>query len=147
MIRRPPRSTLFPYTTLFRSRVVEMLSVAALDDQRFSNYGPERPHGTVHATNQHLLCALENLARTLALAFQSGLRGAHVLSIRSSRLQPACRILGVVGKNDFRPRALDARKNLQDNSLFLQPTLLRRGFDHGVLSADIVSTYGNIKRI
>src|SRR2546430_12678177 len=26
MIRRPPRSTLFPYTTLFRSAVVELLS-------------------------------------------------------------------------------------------------------------------------
>src|SRR2546422_4578827 len=24
MIRRPPRSTLFPYTTLFRSRVIEL---------------------------------------------------------------------------------------------------------------------------
>src|SRR5260370_23279613 len=28
MIRRPPRSTLFPYTTLFRSGVFEHLSVA-----------------------------------------------------------------------------------------------------------------------
>src|SRR2546427_2306867 len=27
MIRRPPRSTLFPYTTLFRSGVVQQLSV------------------------------------------------------------------------------------------------------------------------
>src|SRR2546422_5166143 len=27
MIRRPPRSTLFPYTTLFRSRVGERMSV------------------------------------------------------------------------------------------------------------------------
>src|SRR3712207_7045846 len=27
MIRRPPRSTLFPYTTLFRSGVVEMVQV------------------------------------------------------------------------------------------------------------------------
>src|SRR5258708_10692333 len=27
MIRRPPRSTLFPYTTLFRSRVVSRTSV------------------------------------------------------------------------------------------------------------------------
>src|SRR5260221_9338525 len=26
MIRRPPRSTLFPYTTLFRSRIVDMSS-------------------------------------------------------------------------------------------------------------------------
>src|SRR3712207_8792012 len=28
MIRRPPRSTLFPYTTLFRSSVVVVLSVS-----------------------------------------------------------------------------------------------------------------------
>src|SRR2546430_2646937 len=28
MIRRPPRSTLFPYTTLFRSRVIRQLSAA-----------------------------------------------------------------------------------------------------------------------
>src|SRR5690348_17684039 len=27
MIRRPPRSTLFPYTTLFRSHVVDLISV------------------------------------------------------------------------------------------------------------------------
>src|SRR2546430_6402916 len=32
MIRRPPRSTLFPYTTLFRSRLAEpKLAVAAAD--------------------------------------------------------------------------------------------------------------------
>src|SRR5256885_13325736 len=29
MIRRPPRSTLFPYTTLFRSAVAQRLEVAA----------------------------------------------------------------------------------------------------------------------
>src|SRR3712207_8901735 len=29
MIRRPPRSTLFPYTTLFRSRVVEVAEYGA----------------------------------------------------------------------------------------------------------------------
>src|SRR2546430_7235149 len=28
MIRRPPRSTLFPYTTLFRSRLARLLGVA-----------------------------------------------------------------------------------------------------------------------
>src|SRR5438094_4152506 len=32
MIRRPPRSTLFPYTTLFRSRVAELLRL--LDGRR-----------------------------------------------------------------------------------------------------------------
>src|SRR3989454_12029206 len=30
MIRRPPRSTLFPYTTLFRSRLHEAMRAAAL---------------------------------------------------------------------------------------------------------------------
>src|SRR3712207_7235907 len=31
MIRRPPRSTLFPYTTLFRSEVDELVLTANLD--------------------------------------------------------------------------------------------------------------------
>src|SRR5438034_3587545 len=30
MIRRPPRSTLFPYTTLFRSMIVGILAAAAV---------------------------------------------------------------------------------------------------------------------
>src|SRR3712207_8083930 len=34
MIRRPPRSTLFPYTTLFRSRLVGREAVAELDAPR-----------------------------------------------------------------------------------------------------------------
>src|SRR2546430_10087721 len=38
MIRRPPRSTLFPYTTLFRSRV------------RRRRGGPRRPDGWAEAT-------------------------------------------------------------------------------------------------
>src|SRR5258708_30855586 len=33
MIRRPPRSTLFPYTTLFRSAVVEVRASAADEAQ------------------------------------------------------------------------------------------------------------------
>src|SRR2546425_13024507 len=31
MIRRPPRSTLFPYTTLFRSRKPRLLNVSQID--------------------------------------------------------------------------------------------------------------------
>src|SRR2546422_7982973 len=31
MIRRPPRSTLFPYTTLFRSRVLEPMDGVEMD--------------------------------------------------------------------------------------------------------------------
>src|SRR5258705_8916174 len=35
MIRRPPRSTLFPYTTLFRSSCVERQGTDPLTDKRF----------------------------------------------------------------------------------------------------------------
>src|SRR3712207_7402932 len=48
MIRRPPRSTLFPYTTLFRSRLIPRLR--ALDALRFAE--PDRPvwaHGHLNA--------------------------------------------------------------------------------------------------
>src|SRR5260370_8449852 len=37
MIRRPPRSTLFPYTTLFRSLSVVLASVVAVATDRFLN--------------------------------------------------------------------------------------------------------------
>src|SRR2546429_6434671 len=44
MIRRPPRSTLFPYTTLFRSRVAEFLRA----DRRVASVSyagfPESPY-------------------------------------------------------------------------------------------------------
>src|SRR5256885_11970835 len=42
MIRRPPRSTLFPYTTLFRSRVVSVLSFA-----EFSKQGDDYIHAVL----------------------------------------------------------------------------------------------------
>src|SRR5690348_17903303 len=32
MIRRPPRSTLFPYTTLFRSRIARVVAIVAHDE-------------------------------------------------------------------------------------------------------------------
>src|SRR5256885_3256468 len=49
MIRRPPRSTLFPYTTLFRSRGLNALGVAAarLRD-RVDRLGPPFQFGGRH---------------------------------------------------------------------------------------------------
>src|SRR5437870_9702207 len=40
MIRRPPRSTLFPYTTLFRSRVRPVLDVRGQRDRRHPRADP-----------------------------------------------------------------------------------------------------------
>src|SRR5258708_28869238 len=67
MIRRPPRSTLFPYTTLFRSRVAELIrelsrlkygvDVASVD----ANIG-QRARSEEHTSElqspDHLVCRL-----------------------------------------------------------------------------------------
>src|SRR2546426_5859764 len=44
MIRRPPRSTLFPYTTLFRS----------VGDRRDRERGPEHPAAQEHRARRHV---------------------------------------------------------------------------------------------
>src|SRR2546428_10304336 len=43
MIRRPPRSTLFPYTTLFRSAAQVLLDRLFLDGRRVVGPGPIAP--------------------------------------------------------------------------------------------------------
>src|SRR5437870_13154416 len=68
MIRRPPRSTLFPYTTLFRSIAVnrrEAVSDRQLDDevavsQRHGNLIIERSeeHTSELQSRGHLVCRL-----------------------------------------------------------------------------------------
>src|SRR3712207_7107164 len=54
MIRRPPRSTLFPYTTLFRSQVPPL--VGELDDlaDRHPAPAPDPPDGAAQ-THPHLV--------------------------------------------------------------------------------------------
>src|SRR2546422_7493284 len=37
MIRRPPRSTLFPYTTLFRSRIGSCAALGRVDQERLED--------------------------------------------------------------------------------------------------------------
>src|SRR2546429_6284602 len=52
MIRRPPRSTLFPYTTLFRSRGRSIhfgLSLSRASNIGLQKDGPERPIGVITA--------------------------------------------------------------------------------------------------
>src|SRR2546422_7251514 len=78
MIRRPPRSTLFPYTTLFRSPVVERLSTRgsapALERTRVTEAG---------ARSLQLVLALLNEAP----------RSEEHTSELQSRLHLVCRLL------------------------------------------------------
>src|SRR2546430_9316943 len=49
MIRRPPRSTLFPYTTLFRSETGQHFHLGGHPDHHHS-----RDHGHHHAPHEHM---------------------------------------------------------------------------------------------
>src|SRR3712207_9544461 len=87
MIRRPPRSTLFPYTTLFRSEVVAHLALGVRDSVGHDLPNPTaRRVGVVHryvyarAAGGDLLEA--HLARSIYLALDAvpadAALGAHL---------------------------------------------------------------------
>src|SRR5712691_4226911 len=77
--------------------------------------------------------------------FNLGCVALMLFSIKLSRLQPACDVLGVVGQQDIRSRAPNPGENLQHHALFIQPAVLRSGFHHGVFSAHVVRSDRNIK--
>src|SRR5437870_10370461 len=74
MIRRPPRSTLFPYTTLFRSRLRSVGSLPrALAYNREATHGQGRSeeHTSELQSRGHLVCRLllekkKNQSRSLS---------------------------------------------------------------------------------
>src|SRR3712207_8121438 len=75
MIRRPPRSTLFPYTTLFRSRARDGMGKL------------QRGAGRVHAEG----LALDEMVQTLA-GFQAQRSEEHTSELQS-RQYLVCRLL------------------------------------------------------
>src|SRR3989449_7673040 len=87
MIRRPPRSTLFPYTTLFRSRVLGRTGLAvspigfgawAIGGNRFGNsYGPTDDAESLRAVRR---------------AYDLGRSEEHTSELQS-RLHLVCRLL------------------------------------------------------
>src|SRR3712207_7972895 len=84
MIRRPPRSTLFPYTTLFRSHVADRLASPLLgprdDDER--DLGVER-----------LTQLLDDDVRDVALGSRLVDRSEEHTSELQSRQYLVCRLL------------------------------------------------------
>src|SRR2546422_8305998 len=84
MIRRPPRSTLFPYTTLFRSDLNVVLA-----DRLTVEHRVER-HGLVDLRRREAQQSRDFLHRRLG---QVALRSEEHTSELQSRLHLVCRLL------------------------------------------------------
>src|SRR3712207_7941112 len=77
MIRRPPRSTLFPYTTLFRSLVWTTTPWTLISNAAVA-VGPEVQYATVEVDGERVILAEELLEKVL------GQDGYEVLLDRKS---------------------------------------------------------------
>src|SRR2546425_13367230 len=99
MIRRPPRSTLFPYTTLFRS-LYRAITLAALD-----NLGAEGRGKGEEWSAQHVVALAEELPVRLVLVdevFRPEGAGVDVeQGIRSERVTH--RVSGLAPSPEARP--------------------------------------------
>src|SRR2546430_6897825 len=92
MIRRPPRSTLFPYTTLFRSRRLRVVPGLAADV--VEGHDVERvDHADLQRSEEHTseLQSQSNLVCRLLLEKKKKLStpsvGTHHCTVQSSRVQ------------------------------------------------------------
>src|SRR2546429_5103049 len=84
MIRRPPRSTLFPYTTLFRSVALAAPAVADRGARRLRDDASRRDRSEEHTSELqsrlHLVCRL-------LLEKKKKERSYHLSSIRCSTVR------------------------------------------------------------
>src|SRR2546426_5060015 len=94
MIRRPPRSTLFPYTTLFRSQQDSCHSHLSGKDEPITGGPKTRAHSTPSDTNRcpHGICHGAKSRETHALR---GLRATTVARSEehTSELQSPCNLV------------------------------------------------------
>src|SRR5260370_26279475 len=98
MIRRPPRSTLFPYTTLFRSLFMDRVRrEAALSNRRPSFSLSTRP----------ILAATEGEAWDRARAILDRVRSEEHTSELQSHLNLVCRLLLEKKNNNISARLLN----------------------------------------
>src|SRR2546426_2976685 len=88
MIRRPPRSTLFPYTTLFRSRIEPYLT--GRDAWLLANHGAV----TVGATLDAAWIRMESLEHAARILFTAHALGRVTRSEEhTSELQSPCNLV------------------------------------------------------
>src|SRR5689334_23761776 len=91
MIRRPPRSTLFPYTTLFRSH----LGRAALARHIQRDYGDTLSAAEDQRHNHHKYCSFDHVAflKYTHWMAKAGFRSEEHTSELQSQFHLVCRLL------------------------------------------------------
>src|SRR2546429_9429150 len=100
MIRRPPRSTLFPYTTLFRSSVQATPAPATPAPPAARVLGLVKTFGT--ATALAGISAALPPARIIGLVGPDGAGKTTLIRLLAGLMQPTARTLEVLGST---PRA------------------------------------------
>src|SRR2546426_9223010 len=101
MIRRPPRSTLFPYTTLFRSQVFEPLVIPAMvvEVDEGGHRGAEPPRTRI---DEQIQPGFERLVKPLELAAGLRVMGGAVDVPNAEGLQVILEGLGQVARAPVR---------------------------------------------
>src|SRR2546427_2512055 len=102
MIRRPPRSTLFPYTTLFRSRSFLSSGRPMARVCEICGKGPITGHNVSHANNKTNRRWYPNLQRVRAVV-----RSEEHTSELQSQSNLVCRLLLEKKKNKIDARDTD----------------------------------------
>src|SRR3712207_7429463 len=90
MIRRPPRSTLFPYTTLFRSRLRQEVKAAAQSSESILISGPP---GSDHEAVARAIHHQSSRAGRAIICVQCLARSEEHTSELQSRQYLVCRLL------------------------------------------------------
>src|SRR3712207_8712309 len=96
MIRRPPRSTLFPYTTLFRSDAVELVAGLRGGERRLDGQdlgGLHQVQRSRPALPGHGLDEVDGPSGDLSVEQPSGQRSEEHTSELQSRQYLVCRLL------------------------------------------------------
>src|SRR2546430_7797833 len=94
MIRRPPRSTLFPYTTLFRSGSNDYVSFRVVEDRDAeSQHLRVNDNGELEVPYIGLVPAKGRTCRELAYAIKAALRSEEHTSELQSQSNLVCRLL------------------------------------------------------
>src|SRR3712207_7194676 len=101
MIRRPPRSTLFPYTTLFRSRADAARQVNRAPRRREQEHQRQKSERR-HAEHAHLPLVAPEVFKRLRAGDEPPDRSEEHTSELQSRQYLVCRLL-LEKKKDRRP--------------------------------------------